>query len=269
MAVLVISLIILSLAALYFFVFLFPGNKRGREIPKNLLVNYAHRGLHTKEIPENSLAAFRNAVDHGHGMELDVQLSRDGEVMVFHDYTLIRMTGDERKLSELTATELRELTLNGTDEKIPYLKEVLELVDGKVPLLIELKGESTDTSLCPKVCEILDKYEGAYLIESFNPMLLAWLKKNRKNVLRGILTTKSSRERGLSILNFLLDSMMLNVLSRPDFVAYDRRYNKFSVSACKRLFSLPGFIWTVRGREELEGLAKEDNIIFEGFLADK
>lgn len=261
--------ILLILAVLYFFVFLFPGNKRGREIPKNLLVNYAHRGLHTKEIPENSLAAFENAVNNGYGMELDVQLSRDGEVMVFHDYTLTRMTGDDRKLSDLTASELRELNLNGTEEKIPYLKEVLELVDGKVPLLIELKGESADTALCPKVCEILDKYNGTYLIESFNPMLLAWFKKNRKDVLRGILTTKSCKERGLSPLNFLLDSMMLNVLSRPDFVAYDRRYKKFSVSACKKMFSLPAFIWTVRKREELEGLPKDDNIIFEGFLAEK
>ncbi len=264
--------IILSIAAaflLYVFVFLFPGFKEKHKYNKMLFTDYAHRGLHDAESPENSLAAFRKAVEAGYGIELDVQFSKDGEVMVFHDYSLERMTGDSRKLSELTAAELKELSLKDSGEKIPYLTEVLEVVGGKIPLIVELKGESFDTSLCPKVDSILSDYAGAYCIESFNPMLLRWYKKNRKSVMRGILTTKASRERGFTPLNFLLDTMTLNILSRPDFIAYDHRYNKFSVKICTMLFGIPGFTWTVRDEETYSRIDPDTCVIFEGFCPDR
>lgn len=268
MAAIIILSIIILLAVLYLFVLVFPGIKRNRKIPSELLVNFAHRGLHNGEAPENSLAAFGRAVEAGFGIELDVQLSLDGEVMVFHDYTLKRLTDDERKLSDLTSEELKKLSLLGTDEKIPTLKEVLSQVDGRVPLLVELKGEKTDTSLCPKVDEILSGYSGKYLIESFNPALLGWFRKNHSEIYRGILTTKVCKERGSTVLNILLDSLILNVIARPDFVAYDKQYKKFSVRICEKLFGLPSFAWTVRNKEERDLLESGTPIIFEGFIPE-
>ena len=120
-----------------------------------LLCDYAHRGLHGRGVPENSPEAFELACRAGYGIELDVQLSADGEVMVFHDYTLIRMTGKEGKLCERTAAELGAICLGESDQTIPTFAQVLALVNGRVPLLVELKGESTDSSLCPKVAELL------------------------------------------------------------------------------------------------------------------
>ena len=167
------ALVLLSLV--YLFVIIRPRAKKCEN--KALLCDYAHRGLHGETVPENSLLAFDLAAKEEYGIELDVQLSADGEVMVFHDYRLARMTGCEKKLCELTAAELSGLRLKGTDEKIPTFREVLALVDGRVPLLVELKGESTDTSLCPKVAELLREYGGAYCIESFNPLLLGKMRK--------------------------------------------------------------------------------------------
>ena len=265
--VIVLSAIIF-LALIYLFVFLFPGFKGKRPLDKKYYCDYAHRGLHSDGIPENSLAAFTKATQVGYGIELDAQLSKDDKVVVFHDYILKRMTGDERKLKDLTGEELKALALSGTDEKIPYLSEVLDAVAGKVPLLIELKGEDTNTALCPKVKELLDAYTGPYIIESFNPMLLHWFKKNDPKVRRGFLTTKVCKSKGLSVLNVLLDSLMLNVLCRPDFVAYDISYKKLSVNICTKFFSLPAFAWTVRKEEDYEKLPECVPAIFEGFIPD-
>ncbi len=268
MTVIYIILAVIAVILLYLFVFLFPGIKGKYRHDKALFAHYAHRGLHNETFPENSLSAFKNAVNNGYGIELDVQLSKDGEVMVFHDYTLSRMTGNEGKLSDLTFSELRQLRLKDTDEQIPTLKEVLEVVDGRIPLLVELKGESFDTSLCPKVDSILSEYSGPYCIESFNPMLLRWYKKNRPQIMRGILTTIASKDRGFSILNLLLDTMTLNILSRPDFIAYDHRYKKLSVWLCDKLFHTPMFTWTIRDKATFSNIPDHVHSIFEGFIPE-
>ncbi len=257
----VISVIILAiLLAIYVFM-IAPS---ARKLEPELMRNYAHRGLHGEGIPENSLAAFRLAAERGYGIELDVQLSRDGEVYVFHDYTLERMTGREGKLAELTSLELDELRLNGSEEKIPRLSEVLEVVGGRVPILVELKGEAVDTSLCPRVDEILSRYEGKYLVESFNPALLGWYRRNRPEVRRGQLWTDVIREKKPSVLNFALTAMLTNCLSRPDFVAYDRRYARaWPLFAVTRILGAGRFVWTVREAREM----RVDCAIFEGVEA--
>ena len=154
---------------------------------------YAHRGLWGGEIPENSLAAFRRAAEHGFAIELDVQLSSDGEVMVFHDYTLDRVVGREGKLCDLDAAELGTLSLCGTEQTIPTFREVLTLVNGRVPILVELKGESMDTSLCEKAAALLREYEGLYCIESFNPLLLHEMRKHLPDAYYGLLYTNVCR----------------------------------------------------------------------------
>ncbi|MBO5939015.1 MAG: glycerophosphodiester phosphodiesterase [Clostridia bacterium] len=244
---------LLSLIFLIYLLFLVrPRTKQPSDA--RLLCDYAHRGLHGEGVPENSLAAFEKACVAGFGIELDVQLSRDGEVMVFHDYTLIRMTGEEGKVCERTAEELGALRLADTDEKIPTLREVLALVDGRVPLLVELKGESGDTSLCPKVAELLAEYRGPYCIESFNPLLLRAMKKELPDVFYGLLYTNLCREKNNhAILNCLLSVMAFNFLAKPNFIAYNERYRGAPcVWFTTKFYRAPRFVWTVRSKENLD-----------------
>ena len=239
------ALILLSLV--YLFVIIRPRAKKCEN--EALLCDYAHRGLHGETVPENSLLAFELAVKEGYGIELDVQLSADGEVMVFHDYTLGRMTGCEKKLCELTAEELSALRLKETDEKIPTFREVLSLIDGRVPILVELKGESADASLCPKVAELLFGYDGAYCIESFNPLLVGNMKKQLPGAYYGLLYTNTCKDRKkYSLLNIVISCMGLNFIARPDFIAYNHKYrNALVVKLTTRLFRAPKFVWTVKG----------------------
>ena len=151
-----LSLIPLGIVVL--FLFLISPRWIGRPDMSRLRVDYAHRGLHGETIPENSLPAFARAVEEGFGIELDVQLSSDGIIMVFHDDTLARMTGAKGKLNEYTCEELQQLHLGDSEETIPTFDQVLEVVGGRIPLLIELKGESAggDGVLCEKLAKRLD-----------------------------------------------------------------------------------------------------------------
>ena len=241
---------LILLALVYLLVIIRPRAKKCEN--EALLCDYAHRGLHGETVPENSLLAFDLAAKEGYGIELDVQLSADGEVMVFHDYRLARMTGCEKKLCELTAEELSALRLKDTDEKIPTFREVLALVDGRVPLLVELKGESTDTSLCPKVAELLREYGGAYCIESFNPLLVKNIKKYLPDAYCGLLYTNVCRDKKKkSALNIIISGMMLNFLARPDFIAYNKiDRNSFLVKLTTKFYHAPKFVWTIKGEVE-------------------
>lgn len=220
---------------------------------KALLCDYAHRGLHGNGVPENSLRAFELACESGCGIELDVQLSRDGTVMVFHDYTLIRMTGADKKLCELDADELCKLSLGGTEQRIPTLAEVLALVDGRVPILVELKGESLDTALCPRVADILRGYNGDYCIESFNPLLIKNMKKHLPRSYCGLLYTNVCRDKKKKTpLNILISGMTLNFLARPDFIAYNKLdRNSFVVRLTTGFYHASKFVWTVKNDDEL------------------
>ena len=242
----------LLLAALYLLVLIRPHGKR----PQNaaLLCDYAHRGLHGGGIPENSRAAFARACEAGVGIELDVQLSRDGVVMVFHDYTLSRMTGRDAHVCDLDASELSATTLADSEETIPTLAEVLALVNGRVPILVELKGESTDAALCPRVAALLRDYNGAYCIESFNPLLVGQMKKHLPRAYRGLLYTNVCREKkSRSALNIALTCMALNFLAKPNFIAYNQiDRSALPVRICTSLFRAPRFVWTVRSAQDLE-----------------
>lgn len=243
-------------ALLLFFIYLLILVRPRGKTPTDtrLLCDYAHRGLHGEEgMPENSLAAFERACALGFGIELDVQLSRDGEVMVFHDYTLLRMTGEEKKLCELTAAELGALRLAQSDEKIPTLREVLALVDGRVPLLVELKGESGDTSLCPRVAQLLSEYRGPYCVESFNPLLLRAMRRELPDSFLGLLYTNVYREKKKTILHGLLSIMAFNFLAKPNFIAYNENYRRaFCVRLTTKFYRSPRFVWTVRSKENLD-----------------
>ncbi|MBO5682407.1 MAG: glycerophosphodiester phosphodiesterase [Clostridia bacterium] len=200
-------------------------------------------------------------------MELDIQLSKDKQVMVFHDYSLKRMCGVDKKLSDLTCRELKALSLSGTEFTIPTLSEVLELVDGRVPLLIELKSGEWATALCEAVAPILDKYRGAFGVESFDPRLMSWFKKYRRRYARGQIVTKTKRCKKLhyTFVSFCLSKLFFNVISRPDFIAVDiKRKKSLMIYVCKKLFHIPIFVWTVRAKEDIESCKAEGyNLIFE------
>lgn len=242
----------LLLFLIYILVLIRPSGRAPED--KTLIGDYAHRGLHSDKVPENSLKAFELACRAGYGIELDVQLSRDGEVMVFHDYTLVRMTGVDKKLCELDASELSQLRLKGTEQRIPTFSEVMELVDGRVPILVELKGENFDTSLCPKVAELLSAYKGSYCIESFNPLLVKQMRKLFPDVFCGLLYTNAIKEKKkTSVINIAVTLMALNFLCKPNFIAFDEKYrDSFFVKVTTRFYKTPKFVWTIKSRESLD-----------------
>ncbi len=251
-ALCVLCALAVVLGLLYLFLFVRP---RGRKAKKpRLLREYAHRGLHDDAVPENSLGAFEKACGAGYGIELDVQLSADGEVMVFHDYNLLRMTGKNAPVRALTRYELQRLSLNRTDEIIPTFEDVLRLVNGRVPLLVELKGEDLNAELCPKVAALLRDYEGDYCIESFNPMLIRAMRKHLPGVYYGQLYTNvCADKKKRSALNILLTAMAFNFLARPDFIAYNYLYrDTLPVYLATKLYPTERFVWTVRDSKELK-----------------
>lgn len=251
----VVLIVLLAAAALFgIYAVILVRPRARRTADAALFTDYAHRGLHGDGVPENSLAAFSRAVDMGFGIELDVQLSADGEVMVFHDYTLQRMTGCGQKLAQLTTAQLQELPLAGSDQTIPTLRQVLELVDGRVPLLIELKGEDLNTSLCQKTAGLLRGYCGAYCIESFNPLLVRAMKKQLPDAFYGQLFTNVCRDKKkYTPLNAVLSCMALNAISRPDFIAYNQKDRaSLPVRLTTRLYGATKFVWTVDRRSQLD-----------------
>ena len=232
---------------------------------------FAHRGLHKKGAAENSLEAFDRACRGGFGIELDVQLSKDGEVVVFHDDTLLRMTGDERRVDAVILAELKKLKLHG-GSTIPTFAEVLQLVNGRVPLLVEIKNGKRNAELCEKTMAQLKAYGGKYVVESFNPLILKWLRKNAPEVVRGQLVgTRVSYVATMGpAIAVLLSALALNFLARPDFVAYDVNAKKFSAPKVQRsLFHTPMAAWTVRDKATYDECMKRGEMpIFEGFIPD-
>lgn len=234
--------------------------------------HYAHRGLHNNkgDAPENSLKAFRLAVEAQYGIELDVQLTKDKIPVIFHDYTLERVCGVPKKVNELDYAELRKLNLCKSEEIIPTFDEVLEVVDGKVPLIIEHKIEFKDLSLCPIVMERLSHYRGMYCIESFNPLCLMWYRKHYGKVIRGQLSTNLVKEHATksTVLSFFLQNLLLNFLTKPDFIAFEHRYgNMTSFRINRSLYHVPTFAWTIKSEDDLQKSSKQfQHYIFEGFL---
>ncbi len=263
----IFALILAALCCLYLFL-IAPGLSHRPLGPFAGL--YAHRGLWDAEkgIPENSVPAFRQAVAAGFGIETDVHLTRDGQLVVFHDDTLQRMCGDDRAIADCTLSELKSLRLNGTDETIPTFDECLEAVDAKTPLLVEIKTCRDVGTLCARVNERLSSYQGPYLIESFDPRAVRWYKKNRPDILRGQLTFGLVRPSKLPKipLTRLLASQVPNCLGRPDFLACEAVTDHSLPLKLTRLFRPHLAAWTVRSPEEMAGLKDRYEIqIFEGF----
>ena len=228
-------------------------NNKERNEKMRLLsgVRYAHRGLYNNpSIPENSRMAFRRAVQKGFGAELDVHLLSDGTLAVMHDSLLMRMTGKEGVIEDCTYEDLSSLYLSGTTETVPTFQDVLQIFQGKMPLIIELKTyNSNAAALTQAVCKVLDDYAGLYCLESFDPQVLVWLRKNRPDIIRGQLSMDFIKERGdLTLPQAIIMTHLLHVfIVRPDFIAYrfkDRK--KLGNRFCLRVLGIQGVSWTLR-----------------------
>lgn len=268
-----ISLIVIGgLLLLLFFAYLLlimPCLWRKKRIKKFAVRKYAHRGLHGNGAAENSMTAFLRAVEGEYGIELDIRLSRDGELVVFHDSTLDRVTGVSGKVSEYDVEELKKMKLSDTEDTIPLFSDVLSLVDGKVPLLVELKEEAGSYAVTEKALELLSSYKGEFIIESFNPLSLRLVKKKNPDILRGFLAMNYMKERKhRKPLYLLLQLFLFNCVCRPDFISYDHKgYGDFGFEFLRFIYRPVSFCWTVTSMEdELAAYAhKFDSVIFEGY----
>lgn len=257
-----ILIILVCLAALYLFL-ISPRTSKRNDF-KALIRDYAHRGLHGGEIIENTCEAFENACKNGFGMELDVQLSSDGEVIVLHDYDTDRVCKECRSVASTGASTLVSLEMTNGASHIPLFKDVLETVCGRAPLLIELKGESFDTRLCGKLHELLTGYDGEYCVESFNPMLLREFKRLEPDTACGILSCNMTEFKKMHfLLRFALQNLLLNFLCRPDFIAYKFSDKCLSLDICHAL-GAKKLLWTPKGEAECTAARQQaDAIIFE------
>ena len=272
MTALIVTISVILLLVLSY-LFMLKGRTGHKDLPNLRNWNYAHRGLHREGVPENSMAAFRAALDSGYGIELDVHLTKDGNLAVIHDSSLKRTAGADVLIEDLSLEDLDAYRLEGTEEKIPLFSQVLKLYAGKAPLIVELKatGGNVD-ALCSATCDMLSEYNGPYCLESFDPRCVAWLRKNRPHLIRGQLSEDFFRSKTSKLpwlLKLLMKYNFFNLTGRPDFVAFkfaDRK--NISVFLCRKLWRLQGVTWTIRTPEDQKTALKEGWIsIFENFEA--
>lgn len=232
---------------------------------------FAHRGLHDarRGVVENTLPAFIAARDAGVGMELDIRFSKDGRIVVFHDDDLSRLAGDPRKVRRLDLCELQELPLLGReDARIPTLRQVLDAVNGVAPLLIEVKNGSQNARLCRALMAEMAGYPGPWLVESFNPLIVAWFRFHAPDVVRGQLVDALPGYRPAVNLaaGAFMAGLLSNVVCRPDFIAYNANAPRFFAPHMQRfLFRTPMAAWTVRDKKLAALVERRGEMsIFEG-----
>ncbi len=226
---------------------------------------YAHRGMHGGGIIENSRAAFSAAIAGGFGIELDVRMARDGAAMVFHDATLERLTDATGTVAEMRGDELARIALKGTAETIPMLVEILELIAGRVPLLIEIKAKHEPVGpLCLAVRRALEGYRGPVAVMSFNPDAGRWFRRHAPKRIRGLVVTEEQAQGIDARLRGGIARLISLFRARPDFLAYDIRDLPSGFAARQRKRGIKVLTWTVRGSQQEETAARHaDEIIFE------
>lgn len=231
----------------------------------------AHRGLHdgNKLIPENSMLAFKNAIYHKYAIELDIVFTKDGKVIVFHDYNTERLCGLNAQVSESTWVDIKDLTLGNTKEKIPLLEEVLQLVNGQVPVLIEIKNRGKVGYFENSIYEVVKSYKGEYAIQSFNPRSLQWFYKQRPEVIRGHLASRCHRVKLPYYKRYISKNLLSVGLSKPDFIGYKIEDLPYS-SVSKIRSRLPVLGWTINTNSKLDHARLYcDNFIFENIDKSK
>lgn len=259
-AVLFISVLVLFLIE--------PRKSAESQYSKFAARNYAHRGLHTADgsVPENSMAAFERAVQAGYGIEMDVRITKDGKIVVFHDDNASRICSAGGRICDMTYEELSSLRLLDTDQRIPLFSDVLKEIGGRVPLIVEIKTSGAPVSkICSLVWEQISEYDGLYCIESFDPRAVGWFKKHHANVYRGQLVSsyRSLRKDAPAVVAFAISNVLTNVIARPHFIAHSTD----EMTAFCRLCIWLGarrFTWVCRKKENsIKYEAQSDGVIFE------
>lgn len=229
---------------------------------------YAHRGLHKKGVPENSIEAFKLAAQKGYGIELDVHLLADGGLAVIHDSSILRTCGIDIDITSLKTEQLKSYPLESTKNVIPELKDVLKTVDGRVPLLIELKPDNDNQAkLSSTVYDAMQEYAGKFCIESFDPRCILWFRKNHSDIVCGQLVENFIKNKNdLSLpLRIILTLMMPNFLTKPSFISC--RYEDLSMLSnkiCIKFWGLKSFCWTIRDIRDFKDAKKNNSTpIFE------
>lgn len=260
-------ILIILLFPLYLFL-IAPRTKKRADRTPFIGFHYAHRGLfdNASDAPENSLSAFQKAVDEGYGIELDVQLSKDDQLIIFHDATLKRMCGIDGKVWDYTLEELQQMKLADSDQTIPTFRDFLKLVDGKVPFILEYKLDRAQTKVCELANELLKDYNGVYCIESFHPLAVLWYRKNRPDILRGQLSEEffhEEKNKGNLVMT-LASFLLFNFAGRPDFIAYNHLHaNNVSRRLCKMMGAL-SVTYTIKSKNEYKRNKKNfDLFIFD------
>jgi glycerophosphoryl diester phosphodiesterase len=226
----------------------------------------AHRGLHNnKDVPENSLLSIERSVEHNFPIEIDVQMTADGKIIVFHDDDLLRLCGVNKSVTAASYNEIKTLHLLNTTEKIPLLTEALELLNSRQPILIEIKNSRLNGTMEKAIWDILSNYKGKYAIQSFNPLTLQWFKKRAPHILRGQLSSGFKEDNLRFYQRKPLEYMIFNFLSAPHFIAYDVSCLPFKPLEGYRKRGIPVITWTVKTNGDLLKAQKyADNYIFEG-----
>jgi glycerophosphoryl diester phosphodiesterase len=228
-------------------------------------VPIAHRGLHGDGRPENSLAAFEAALEAGYGIELDVHLTTDHRLAVLHDVNASRSTGHDLMITECPSSEVRELRLVGSEQMIPFLEDVLELVQGRVPVLVEAKPGSPAATIGPVLHSVIREYRGPLAVQSFDPSLVLWFRRHAPDVLRGQLSGTLAED-GLAYTRRVVRRyMVMNVLTRPHFIAYEvGAMPSLAVSTWRRVLGVPLVLWTVERPDGESSVRRHRaNMIFE------
>lgn len=251
---------------------IFPNISRKDKLKPYEEVFIAHRGLFDNaEIPENSIPAFKKAVEAGLGIELDVQLSRDNQLVVFHDESLFRMTGVNKLLRQSSYEELKKYKLLNTEHAIPLLSDVLKVLNKNTPLIIEIKPEGRYIETTKYTVELMRTYAGLYNMESFNPLVVKYLKDNEPQIIRGQLAYNSlidKKSKTSPLLKFILTNLLLNFLTRPDYIAYDHNsMNNLSFLICSKIYRAKCVAWTIKSDDDYNrAKAYYDCFIFDSYI---
>lgn len=266
---LVIAFILISLFLIK------PSNKRKNSFKPYEDTFIAHRGLFNNiDIPENSISAFKKAINYNYGIELDVQLTSDNILVVFHDESLLRMTGKDLTLRNCSYKQIKNIKLLNTNETIPKFEDVLKVLKPSAPLIIEIKPEGKYIETTKTVIEIMKDYKGIYNVESFNPLVVRYLRKNEPQIIRGQLSynyCNDNKSKLSKFMKFVLTNLLLNFYTKPDYIAYDcTNISNPSFKLISKVFHGECVAWTVKSQKEYEQIKEYyDVIIFDSCILKK
>ncbi|MBQ9979463.1 MAG: glycerophosphodiester phosphodiesterase [Oscillospiraceae bacterium] len=266
MKILILFIIAIVIIAIFaYFSMIMPGRSSKEKKSDFSGLYFAHRGLHNAEkgIPENTMAAFRAAVEKGYAIELDVRLTADDMLVVFHDDDLMRLTGKKGTVESKKYKELKEYTVGGTQEHIPLLVEVLDMVGGRVPVMVDLMNGNRNQDLCVRSSGMLKAYPGKVCVGSFHPGIISWYKRNAPEIFRGLIVCQQKKYNANipKRVSYMKSHMLTNKVSRPQFIAYRNGSLPLAARFCYAAGALR-IGWTCR-KPGSEG--KNSSVLFEGY----